>query len=231
MTWSSTTIDEPRGAVDDTPGIRAAFDEELWCTKPWLGASIAQGVTGVILFGMFAGAARAEERGAPARVTWTITGIAVTGTVAAVIWCAMPLLWLHRDPVLRQMGGGCANPRSLDGRRPVPLSGVYYEFERTPLDAPRAAAELGVCFESWTLGVEQLEPRLAALRSPAARIDRGSFGELFAGAQCQLTVGARAAAQGLHEMSSTDITGSCCSCNGTKKFARSAWSTSTYICR
>jgi hypothetical protein len=33
------------------------------------------------------------------------------------------------------------------------------------------------------------------------------------------------------KMSSTDITGSCCSCNGTKKFARSAWSTTTYICQ
>jgi hypothetical protein len=75
--------------------------------------------------------------------------------------------------------------------RPAPLSGVYYEFERTPLDARRAAAELGVRFESWTLGVEQLEPRLAALGSPAARIDRRTFGELFAGAQCQLSVGAR----------------------------------------
>jgi hypothetical protein len=33
------------------------------------------------------------------------------------------------------------------------------------------------------------------------------------------------------KMSSTDITGSCCSCNGTKKYARSAWSTTTYICQ
>jgi hypothetical protein len=33
------------------------------------------------------------------------------------------------------------------------------------------------------------------------------------------------------KMSSTSITGSCCSCNGTKKFARSAWSTTTYICQ
>jgi hypothetical protein len=33
------------------------------------------------------------------------------------------------------------------------------------------------------------------------------------------------------KMSSTDITGSCCSCNGTKKFSRSAWSTTTYICQ
>lgn len=32
------------------------------------------------------------------------------------------------------------------------------------------------------------------------------------------------------KMSSTNITGSCCSCNGTKKFARSAWSPTTYIC-
>jgi hypothetical protein len=33
------------------------------------------------------------------------------------------------------------------------------------------------------------------------------------------------------KMSSSDISGACCSCNGTKKFARSAWNTSTYICQ
>jgi hypothetical protein len=33
------------------------------------------------------------------------------------------------------------------------------------------------------------------------------------------------------KMSSTDITGSCCSCNGTKKFARSTWNTTTYLCQ
>jgi hypothetical protein len=75
--------------------------------------------------------------------------------------------------------------------RPDPLSGVYYGFERKPLDARRAAAELGVSFESWTLGVEQLEPRLAALRSPTARIDRATFAEVLAGARCRLSVGAR----------------------------------------
>lgn len=32
------------------------------------------------------------------------------------------------------------------------------------------------------------------------------------------------------KMSSTNIAGSCCSCNGTKKFTRSAWSTKTYLC-
>lgn len=75
--------------------------------------------------------------------------------------------------------------------RPDALPGVYYRFERTPLDARRAAAELGVSFESWTLGIEQLEPRLAALRSPAARMDRATFAELFDGALCRLSVGAR----------------------------------------
>jgi hypothetical protein len=78
------------------------------------------------------------------------------------------------------------NPGRLD-----PLSGVYYEFERKPIDASRAAAELGVSVESWTLGVEQLDPRLSALREPTARIDRATFAELFAGARCQLSVGAR----------------------------------------
>jgi hypothetical protein len=33
------------------------------------------------------------------------------------------------------------------------------------------------------------------------------------------------------KMSSSNIAGSCCSCNGTKKFARSAWSTTTYLCQ
>jgi hypothetical protein len=33
------------------------------------------------------------------------------------------------------------------------------------------------------------------------------------------------------KVSSSDISGSCCSCNGTKKFSRSAWNTSTYICQ
>ncbi len=83
-----------------------------------------------------------------------------------------------------------ARARLIPGRRD-PLSSVYHGFERTPLDARRAAAELGVSFEGWTLGVEQLDPRLAALRSPAARIDRSTFGELFAVARCRLSVGAR----------------------------------------
>lgn len=33
------------------------------------------------------------------------------------------------------------------------------------------------------------------------------------------------------KVSSRDITGTCCSCNGTKKFARSAWSPTTYLCQ
>jgi hypothetical protein len=34
------------------------------------------------------------------------------------------------------------------------------------------------------------------------------------------------------KMSSTDVTGACCSCNGaTKKFAKSAWSTTTFLCQ
>jgi hypothetical protein len=33
------------------------------------------------------------------------------------------------------------------------------------------------------------------------------------------------------KMSAGNLTGSCCSCNGTKKFARSAWSTTTYLCQ
>lgn len=33
------------------------------------------------------------------------------------------------------------------------------------------------------------------------------------------------------KVSSTDITGACCSCNGTKQFARSAWSATTYVCK
>lgn len=33
------------------------------------------------------------------------------------------------------------------------------------------------------------------------------------------------------KMSSRNISGQCCSCNGTKKYARSAWSTNTYICQ
>jgi hypothetical protein len=33
------------------------------------------------------------------------------------------------------------------------------------------------------------------------------------------------------KVSSSDITGSCCSCNGTKKYSRSAWNATTYICQ
>jgi hypothetical protein len=33
------------------------------------------------------------------------------------------------------------------------------------------------------------------------------------------------------KMSSTDISGTCCSCNGTKRFVRSTWNTSTYLCQ
>lgn len=33
------------------------------------------------------------------------------------------------------------------------------------------------------------------------------------------------------KMSSTDITGSCCACNGNKKFARSTWNATTYLCQ
>lgn len=75
--------------------------------------------------------------------------------------------------------------------RPNPLSAVYYEFERNPLDAQRAAAELGVSFETWEAGAGALDPRLAALRSPGARIDRASFAEVFVRARCQLSIGAR----------------------------------------
>jgi hypothetical protein len=65
---------------------------------------VPRGSLGLILVGLFVGAAWADEHGAPASVTWTIVVIAVAGTVAAVIWCAMPLLRLQRDPVLQQMG-------------------------------------------------------------------------------------------------------------------------------
>jgi hypothetical protein len=33
------------------------------------------------------------------------------------------------------------------------------------------------------------------------------------------------------KISSADVAGQCCSCNGTKKYARSAWSTTTYLCQ
>jgi hypothetical protein len=33
------------------------------------------------------------------------------------------------------------------------------------------------------------------------------------------------------KMSSSDVTGSCCSCNGTKKFSRSPWNATTYLCQ
>jgi hypothetical protein len=33
------------------------------------------------------------------------------------------------------------------------------------------------------------------------------------------------------KMSSTSIAGQCCSCNGTKKFARSTWNATTYLCQ
>jgi hypothetical protein len=33
------------------------------------------------------------------------------------------------------------------------------------------------------------------------------------------------------KMSSTDIAGGCCSCNGNKKFSRSAWNATTYLCQ
>jgi hypothetical protein len=48
-----------------------------------------------------------------------------------------------------------------------------------------------VSVESLLLGAALLDPRLAALREPTARIDRATFAELFAGAQCQLSVKAR----------------------------------------
>lgn len=75
--------------------------------------------------------------------------------------------------------------------RPDPLSGIYHRFDRAPLDGPRVAAELGVSIERWDLGVDQLDPRLGALRLPAARIARSTFAELFSEAQCRLSVGAR----------------------------------------
>jgi hypothetical protein len=33
------------------------------------------------------------------------------------------------------------------------------------------------------------------------------------------------------KVSSSDVSGQCCSCNGTKKYKRSAWSNSTYLCQ
>jgi hypothetical protein len=33
------------------------------------------------------------------------------------------------------------------------------------------------------------------------------------------------------KVSRTDISGQCCSCNGTKKYARSTWNASTHLCK
>lgn len=33
------------------------------------------------------------------------------------------------------------------------------------------------------------------------------------------------------KISATDVTGQCCSCNGTKRYARSSWSATTYLCQ
>ena len=33
------------------------------------------------------------------------------------------------------------------------------------------------------------------------------------------------------KISATDVTGQCCTCNGTKKYARSSWSSTTYLCK
>jgi hypothetical protein len=33
------------------------------------------------------------------------------------------------------------------------------------------------------------------------------------------------------KISATDITGQCCSCNGTKRYSRSSWSATTYLCK
>jgi hypothetical protein len=33
------------------------------------------------------------------------------------------------------------------------------------------------------------------------------------------------------KISATDVTGQCCSCNGTKKYVRSSWSATTYLCQ
>jgi hypothetical protein len=46
------------------------------------------------------------------------------------------------------------------------------------------------------------------------------------------TTAAGSCAAACTRMSSSDVTGQCCACNGaTKKFAKSAWSTTTFICQ
>lgn len=56
---------------------------------------------------------------------------------------------------------------------------------------PLGLAACPACHGEGTAAVEQLEPRLAALRSPDARIDRATFAEVFAAARCRLSLDAR----------------------------------------
>lgn len=61
------------------------------------------GSVGLALVVSAAGAAWAHEN-APKAVAWGLTAAAAAAWVGAIIWCALPLLRLQRDPVLRRMG-------------------------------------------------------------------------------------------------------------------------------
>jgi hypothetical protein len=61
------------------------------------------GSLGLALIGLGAGAAWAHAN-ALKPLAWALTTGAIVGTIAAIVWCAMPLLRLQRDPVLRRMG-------------------------------------------------------------------------------------------------------------------------------
>jgi hypothetical protein len=78
---------------------------------------LPKGSLGLALIISGAGAAWAHGS-APKAVAWAVTAAAAAAWVGALIWCALPLLRLQRDPVLRRMG---LTPWSLSrarGREP-----------------------------------------------------------------------------------------------------------------
>jgi hypothetical protein len=74
---------------------------------------------------------------------------------------------------------------------PNPLSRVFFQFEREPLTARRAAAELGVRLEVLLENLPQLDARLAPLGVENGSVDRATFTDTLRASSCLLRDGSR----------------------------------------
>jgi hypothetical protein len=74
---------------------------------------------------------------------------------------------------------------------PNALSRIYFQFDREPLTARRAAAELGVPLEVFLENLPQLDARLAPLGVENGSVDRATFSDTLRASSCLLRAGSR----------------------------------------